>query len=415
MLAPLRIPNFRRLFISASLSSLGDWLDFVALLALVAVVWDEGAFGLAAVSVAVGLPQLLAPLFGVWVDRWPVRRVLVLMDALRAVATAGLLLAPGLAVLLPLVFVRACCGASFVAAEQTAIRLSIADDVLVAANSLNQMMLQSAKIVGPAVGGLIVAASSIHAAFAVNAVSYAVSALLLVGITLADRERSESDAHGYLAELREGARFVLTSPPLRTLGGVMAVLMAVIFLYDSMSPLAVEGLGLTPAWIGYLLAAVGVGGVVGAAIVGKYFTGDRPFLLIGVSVLAIGGLIATIGLGIVESWRAGPVPWLAVVFLVGVASAGVLVPYAFVLQTATPADRMGRVVTLMGVIPGVCAVLSPSIAAWLVDHWGPGPVFVGAGAALLCTAIVLIGAQPRLRIASATPTTIPTVQPDLSA
>lgn len=414
MFAPLRVPNFRRLFVSASLSSMGDWLDLVALLALVSVVWDKGAFGLAAVSVAVGLPQLLAPLLGVWVDRWPVRRVLVLMDVLRAVATAGLFFAPGLAVLLPLVFLRACCGAGFVAAEQTAIRLSIPDELLVPANSLNQMMLQSVKIIGPAVGGLIVASSSIHAAFAVNAASYALSAVLLVGIRLADRPRSESDAQGYFAELREGARFVLTSAPLRTLGVVMAVLMAVIFLYDSMSPLAVEGLGLEPAWIGYLLAAVGVGGVLGAAMVSKYFSGERPFLLIGASVLAIGALIASIGLGIVESWRPGPAPWLAVVFLVGVASAGVLVPYAYVLQTSTPPDRMGRVVTLMGVIPGLCAVLSPSIAAWLVDHWGPGPVFLGAGSALLGTAVLLILAQPRLR-SVAVPQTIPTVQPDLSA
>lgn len=400
MLAPLRQSNFRRLFVSASMSSMGDWLDLVALLALVSVVWDKGAFGLAAVSVAVGLPQLLAPLLGVWVDRWPVRRVLVMMDVLRAVATLGLFFAPTMVVLLPLVFLRACCGAAFVAAEQTAIRLSIADDMLVAANSLNQMMLQSVKIVGPAIGGLIVASSSIHTAFAVNAASYALSAVLLVGISLADRPRPEGEATGYVAELLEGMRFVFGSAPLRTLAVVMAVLMAVIFLYDSMSPLAVAALGLAPPYIGYLLAAVGVGGVVGAALVGKFFDGRRPFLLIGSAVLVIGALIAAIGLGIVESWRTGPVPWLVVVFLVGVASAGVLVPYAFVLQTATPADRMGRVVTLMGVIPGVCAVLSPSIAAWLVDRWGPGPVFLGAGMALLATAAVLLVSQPRLRHAT---------------
>ena len=77
ILAPLRHRSFRLLFGGQIVSDLGDWLDFLALIALIAYRWNMGSGALAALSVAVALPfAVIAPLSGVWADRLPRKRLM---------------------------------------------------------------------------------------------------------------------------------------------------------------------------------------------------------------------------------------------------------------------------------------------------------------------------------------------------
>src|SRR5262245_27695611 len=105
--APLASATFRRLFASQVISGLGDWLDYIALLTLVAFVWHSGAFGLAAVTIAMLIPWVVvAPLSGVWADRLPPRTLMVAADLLRAGCVLAYLLAGNLPVLLVLVLAK---------------------------------------------------------------------------------------------------------------------------------------------------------------------------------------------------------------------------------------------------------------------------------------------------------------------
>src|SRR5215207_3830624 len=102
-LALMRDPRLRRLLIAQVPADLADWLDFVALGALVAFHWHLGAPALAAVTLALGLPYVvLIPLLGVIVDRADLRLVLVASNLGRAAATAAFAFAPNLATLLVL-------------------------------------------------------------------------------------------------------------------------------------------------------------------------------------------------------------------------------------------------------------------------------------------------------------------------
>ncbi|MGH3828482.1 MAG: MFS transporter [Pseudonocardiaceae bacterium] len=228
--SPFRSRNFGLLFGSTAASSIGDWLDFVAVLTLVSVIWKDGAFGLAAVSVAVGLPALLAPFVGVIVDRSSPRVVMVSSDVLRAMATLGMVFARDLWVLASLLAVRSLFSTAFAPAGQSIIK-EAAGDSLVAANAAMQTVTQGFKVLGPAIGGLLLTVAAPSTVFMINSATFVVSALLLSGLTISMVERPVRT--GYFAELGAGVRFVGGSQTLRLLLVAMGGTVFCVFLFDS--------------------------------------------------------------------------------------------------------------------------------------------------------------------------------------
>ena len=181
LLAPLRHRAFRLLFGGQVVSDLGDWLDFLALIALIVYRWDLGPSALAALSVAVALPfAVIAPLSGVWADRLPRKTLMVAADLGRALVVFGLVFAPNLATILVLVVVRGVFSTFFGPARQATIAAVVPHDDLLAANSLSQLSFQLSKILGPVLGGLLLAAVGPRTAFMVDAVTFLVSAALIV-------------------------------------------------------------------------------------------------------------------------------------------------------------------------------------------------------------------------------------------
>ncbi|MBX7265715.1 MFS transporter [Micromonospora sp. Llam7] len=401
-LKPLRSANYRRLFFSTATSATGDWLDFVAVLVLVTVVWRHGATGLAVVGVSIAAPQLLAPLVGVLVDRRSPRVVMVTADIARGVLTAAMFLSPNLAFLAILLALRSLSATAFLPAQQRALKAAVPQENLLAANALTQTMVQTVKIVGPAVGGLFIAFVEPRNIILVNALTYFLSALILIGLVIPRPQRVEGPS-GYLRELVEGVRFVGRTSALRMVVAVLAVTVFMVFLYDAMTPLAVRALGLDPSYIGYLVAAVGFGGVVGAVVVGQWGDRFRPFLIIAAAQVIVGAVVVVLGVSIAASLRAPGAVWLGAVFLIGVASAGVLVPYPYIVQSSTPDHLLGRVWTATAVVPTILQVLAPMVAAALVPLIGLGPLFAIAGAGLLVIAVVTAIRQRGLDIGPAEP------------
>jgi MFS family permease len=126
LVAPLRHRPFRLLFAGQVVSDLGDWLDLLALLALLAYQWRLGAPALAALTMAQLLPYaVVAPLAGVLADRWPRRAVMIACDLSGAALALGLVWAPSLAAVLALVLAKATLGTLFGAARQATIRQTV--------------------------------------------------------------------------------------------------------------------------------------------------------------------------------------------------------------------------------------------------------------------------------------------------
>ncbi|MDN5855239.1 MAG: MFS transporter, partial [Actinomycetia bacterium] len=388
-LRPLRHRDFRLLFTSSAVSSLGNWFDFVAVLVLVSQIWDLGARGLATVSIALAVPYLGAPLIGVLVDRAAPRTVMVISDGARALLTLGLVVAPNLLVLAPLLALRAACTVAFGPAAQTAIKHSVRPEDLFTANGTHQTALQALKVAGPALGGLLVTVLDVRSVIALNAASFVASGLLLTGLALRSVDTG-AERKPYRRELTDGLALIRRTPALRLVVVVLGCTVFMVFLYDSMSPLAVEALRLPPAYIGYLVAAVGLGGVAGALGLSQWGSGLPPFALMATAQLLVGGAVGVIGAAIAAAVTAPAVVWLAVAFALGVASAGVLVPYPYVVQTSTPSHLLGRTWTTVSMLPAALQVLAPLTAAALVPAVGLGRVFLVAAAGLAVVAALTV-------------------------
>ncbi|MFE7929937.1 MFS transporter [Streptomyces sp. NPDC057456] len=385
---PLAGRDFRLLYTSTVVSGLGDWLDQVALLVLVTTVWHGGAGDLALVVAASMLPLLATPFLAVLVDRRQSRRVLILTDLVQAGLTLGLVVAPGVYWAAGLVLVRSALGSVGGLAGQIQLRVLVPPGGVQAATVLLQTAMQSVKILGPALGGLLVALMSPRAVFAANACTFLVGVIAARALRTTSSPSRNTDLH-YAKELREGFQHVFGSRLLRSLLFVMCSLMFVVFLYDSMAALIVPALGMGTSYIGYMVSAVGLGGVAGSLLMGRFAARLRPFLTMAGSVLVIGCIIVVIGFAIVQEIRIDSAIWLCVIFLLGIASAGILVTFPSVVHSETPVELTGRVWALMNSVPAVLNVLAPALAAALVMWTGLGSLLLMAGAALLLTAVVV--------------------------
>jgi len=396
MSAPLRLREYRLLFSGQCVSNLGDWLDFIALAVLIAYVWEMGPSALAALSIAIAIPWVfVAPLSGVLVDRWPKKRVLIGSDLVRAAIVACLIVAPSLPVLLILVFLKTSVATFFGPAEQATIRMLVPESQLHSANALSQLVQQSAKVIGPALGGLLVAVTSPRVAFGVDAATFLLSAAILARMrpiddpraARDDGEEDDEEEGGYWAELREGLAYIAGRRALVLCIVGFGSTIFLLFCFDTLSPLAFQELGVSKALFGLAVAGIGAGGIIGTIAVGRYGGEVNPFVLLGGGTLVVGSCVALVGLALVSDLGLPPWFWTPLLMVVGIASAGILVASPTIIQKETPPELMGRVSTSATSIPTGLQMFAPIAGAALAEWQSVGFVFSTAGAAL-----VLLGA-----------------------
>lgn len=217
LLAPLRLPTFARFFAGQAVSQLGDMVFFVALPWQVLLLTGSTAI-LGGVFAAYFVAQLALLLVGgAIVDRFSRRRLAVLSDVIQGVlvaAMAALAYADRLSVELLFAF-----GAMFGGAQAFAMPAlnafvpeTVPPDALQSANSLYQGTRTLMAIAGPALGAALIAVSGTAGAFAFDAVTFAVSAILLASTRTRTGERANRRHGSPLHDIREGWRYVAAIP-----------------------------------------------------------------------------------------------------------------------------------------------------------------------------------------------------------
>jgi MFS family permease len=401
LLAPLRHRPFRLLFGGQLVSDLGDWLDFLALIALIVTQWDLGPGALGALSVAVAFPfAVIAPLSGVWADRLPRKTVMLAADLGRAVVVLGLFVAPNLPTVLALVFFRGVFSTFFGPARQATIAALVPHDDLLAANSLSQLSFQLTKILGPVVGALLVAAVGPRSAFLVNAVTFLVSAAFIIQLpNIASAAQTKAvpaeQSPNFWREFREGLSYLIHQRSLFLAVASNSVAWFVIFMFDSLGVLALRGLGISEALFGLTIGSIGLGTAAGAIAVGQWGRRIHPFVTMGAGQIAGGLIVALLGVAAALQAR-GTVAWMLVYLLIGLSAAAVFVPYGYVVQVETPAGLLGRVFATAGGIQNAVLVIGPAAGAALAELWGIGVVFTAAGIALALLGLVVVFLRPAL-------------------
>ena len=342
----LGVPNYRRYFIGQALSVSGTWMQAIALTWLVLQLGGSGVL-LGATAALQYLPLLvLGPLAGVVVDRLDKRRLLFATQSSAAllsvtlavlVATGAIQLWMTLLVALLLGFVNAL----DVPARQTFAIEMVGPELLPNAVTLNSVLMNLGRVVGPVLAGIAIATIGIAACFAVNALSYV--ALIVALASMATSElRSPPVAPRRPGQLRAGLRYVWSTPTLRAPLLVMAVIGTFTYEFQVMLPvLARSTFGTDAGGLSLLLGAMGAGSVIGGLVAAGTI---RPSARrVGTAGLALGILV------IVAAAMPSLVLTAVVLVAVGGSSIAFTTLVSSTLQVNAAPEMRGRVVALYAV------------------------------------------------------------------
>ncbi|MGC5011248.1 MFS transporter [Streptosporangium sp. DT93] len=303
-----RYPDFRRLFAGNATSLLGSSVTTVALPLTAVVHLDASPAQMGLLGAAGLLPHLVLGLpAGVWVDRVPYRRTLVLADLAQA---ALLVSVPVLAVLGSLriwhlyavVVLAGVCGLFESVAAQSFTPLLVPRERLLPANGALVLSNATVAVTGSAAGGLLVSLLTAPIAVAVDAVSFLLAALCKARIRTGGPAAAPAARHRrhLRADILEGVRAVLAhrivrattlAATLGALGGQIQNVVLMLYL--------VEDLTLSPALIGAVVATGGVAGVLGALVVTRITRriGPGPSFIAGMFLAAVAGPVLAVAGG----------------------------------------------------------------------------------------------------------------------
>jgi MFS family permease len=391
-------PAFRSLIIARVVSFVGDSLSLVALMLHVAQTTGQ-ALAVAALLLAGDfVPALFSPLTGAISDRFDRRRVMITCELLQAVLLVAIALAlPPLPLLLVLVAARAITGQVFQPASRAAVPALVPPRHLESANSALGFGTNGAEAIGPLVAAGLLPLVGTRGVLLVDAASFAVSALLLTRLpALNPTSGGATVAPRLFAQAREGLGYIWSVRPVRILTLGFCGIVLVNGIDDvALLLLASDTLRAGESAVAVLLAAVGVGLLIGYALLAR--VGARiamPVLLLaGFAVSSVGNLLTGL------AWAVGVAFALQAVRGLGLAAMDVA--SNTLLQRWVPDRMLGRVFgNLYGLI-GVAAGVSYLGGGLLLDATSAPVTFLAAGAAgTVITAVVALALRQALRAAA---------------
>jgi MFS family permease len=393
----LRHRNYRLFFAGQSLSLIGTWLTRVATSWLVYRLTGS-TLSLGVVGFAGQIPTfLVAPFAGVWVDRVNLHRVLVVTQGLallQSAALATLALSGRIDVpwVIGLSIFQGLINAFDVPARQSFVVQMVNDrEDLPNAIALNSSMVNAARLLGPSIGGVLIALVGEGWCFAIDAVSYlaVIASLLAMRIPVAARV---SSGKRMLHELIEGFRYAAGFAPIRNVLSLLALVSFMGMPYTVLMPaIATRTLGGGAHTLGFLMAATGVGALAGTL----YLASRKSVKGLGrVIVLASAGF----GIGLIAFSRSRDF-WLSFAVLIPT-GVGMMVQMAAsntVLQTVVDEDKRGRVMSFytmafFGTVP-----FGSLFAGAMADRFGPQTTIAFGGASCIFGSLLFLRSLPELR------------------
>jgi MFS family permease len=383
-LRALQHRDFRRFWLGQVVSLVGRWMQSVAQSWLVLELTGS-PLKLGIVNSLQFAPLLFLALpAGVVVDRFPKRWLLVISQAglmvpalvLAALSWTGHVQFWHVAVLAG---VMGLANALDMPTRQSMMVELVGRDDLMNAIALNSGVFNAARIVGPALGGVLIARYGVALAFVVNGVTY----LPVIAALLAMRPAGpvRASRRGRLgAEIADGLRYARRTPLIALVLGLVCAISVFTVNHNVTVPLlARDVLGEEVRGFGFLMAAVGVGAVAGAVLLAQFGRGRPP-----VGGLIGGGLALSAGIlglsAVREFWLAA-----GVLFVVGLVQILLLSSCNTTLQVTVPDELRGRVMSLYTFVFAGVSPFGAFFIGSIAEALGPPAAFAaGGGLGLVC-------------------------------
>ncbi|SDF82315.1 Predicted arabinose efflux permease, MFS family [Lentzea fradiae] len=375
---PLRV-----LVTARAVSVVGDALSLVTLMVHVQSILGKAVAVAALLLVGDFAPALLSPLTGVVGDRFDRRTVMIVCEVAQAALLAVIAFTlPPLPVLLLLVGLRAVVGQVFVPASRAAVPSLVADRDLGQANTALGLGSNSADVFGPFLAAVLLTFLDTRGVLLVDAVSFLLSALLLLRLRLPRLLVSAEPGEGVFADARAGLAEIWHNRALRVIFIGFCGVVACTAIDDvAVLQLTMVSFGGSESTAGVVLGAVGIGLLAGYALLAR---GSAQWSM--VTLLVTGFVISSAG-NMLTGLAWGVAAAFALQAVRGLGIAAMDVAHSTLIQRLVPADRTGRVFgNFYGGI-GVAAAVSYIGGGLLLDAVGPELTFLLSGGAGVLVAL----------------------------
>jgi MFS family permease len=297
--AALSVANYRRYYGGQAVSLIGTWMQMTAQAWLVLTLTHSSA----ALGVVIALQMLpvllLGPYGGVIADRIDKRRLMIILQSVMGVQALvlGLLTVTGAVKVWEIAVLATLLGLNNAfenPARQSFMLELVGPEHLRNAVSLNSVLVNAARTIGPAVAGILIATAGSGICFLANAASFAAVVASLLTMKRSEL-RPTTPTPRARGQLREGLRYVRRSPELAVPLLMMALVGCLTYEFQVTLPvMASRGLHVGATGFGFMTAAMGVGAVAGGLLVAaRGTTGLRP-LVLAVSGFGVAMTLATI-------------------------------------------------------------------------------------------------------------------------
>jgi MFS family permease len=389
--------NYRLFFLGQLVSLIGTWMQSVAQSWLVYRLTGSAVL-LGTVGFASQIPVfLLSPLGGVVADRRDRRRVLLATQAfsmLLALTLALLTLTGRIQVwqVLALAALLGVANGFDIPARQSFVVELVGRQDLVNAIALNSSMFNGARIVGPAVAGVVVAAVGEGWCFFANGVSYVAVLASLAALRLPARSAPPAGGASPLAQILEGWRFVARTAPIRALLLLLGLVSLTGMPYAVLMPVIAEDvLHAGASGLGLLMGASGTGALAGALVLARRTSLQGLGTWVASAALTFG--VALIVFSFSRHF------WLSVILLLPVGFAMLLQMSSSntLIQSMVPDELRGRVMSAYSMMFMGMAPLGALLAGGLAETVGaPATIAIG-GAVCIAGALVFRSRLPGIR------------------
>jgi len=396
-LRAFQYPNFRLFFYGQSLSLIGTWIQQIAMAWLVYRLTGS-AFLLGLAAFAGQFPIfLLAPLGGVWADRFDRRKLLVATQALAMVQALALALLThtGLIQVWHIIVMATVLGV--IMAVDTPLRQTFVPQLvsskedLPAAIAFNGFMQNTGRMIGPTIAGMLLVYFSEAFCFLVNGISKIAVITAILQMTIAPSERA-AGGPSLLRGLIDGMRYAWDVVPIRLLLPMMALVSFMATPYQTLLPIfAKEIFGGGAHTLGFLMGAAGLGSLLSPI----YMASRREVR--GLTRLVLGGMLLTGATLIIFAYS--PVLWLSMLMIAFTGLGIILAAQAIntIFQTIVEDEMRGRIMSLFTVAFLGVSPLGSLAAGSLANAIGAQHTLAIGAAFCMLGAAVLWRQLPRLR------------------
>ncbi|EWC63681.1 putative transporter [Actinokineospora spheciospongiae] len=378
----------RALFTARVVSYGGDSLSLVALMLHVANTTGQGLAVALLLLVGDFVPSLISPLTGAISDRFDLRRVMIMCEIAQGVLVLMIALAlPPLPLLLTLVGLRAIASQIFQPASRAAIPSMVGERDLETANSAVGFGSNCAEAFGPLLAAAMLPFLGIRGVLLVDAASFLLSAVVLLATKpMPPVPDPDADQGTLLTQAKVGLGYILRTPAIRIISLGFCAVVAFNGVDDvALVLLAKEDLMSGDSSVGLLLGAVGIGLLVGYALLTRYSSSmAMPTLLVaGFLVSSAGNFLTGLAWSVAAAFTVQAVRGLGI--------AGMDVASSTMLQRMVPPNLLGRVFgNLYGAI-GVAAAISYVGGGLLLDATdAPTTLMIAGGGGVVFTLLVAV-------------------------